>query len=174
MKIEQVIKKAKREQASFKKLLNDLRYIKVMGFFCAKKLLLADVKPMPNVKIDVADVLWVADKIEPRVLEVLPAALIRFPKTFLRADNLPEQLIQIVRTIKAGEKTGPDFNGMSYQQMKRWADLPLADRRTKPANEKRQSRTYRFTQKTLENLKKISSKLNKTETAVIEDLIATL
>lgn len=126
---------------------------------------------MPNVKLDVADVLWVADQIEPRVLEVLPAALIHFPKTFIRVENLPEELKQIVRAMKKGESSSSNFDGIAYKEMKRWADLQLVDRRTKPLSKKRQSRNYRFMPETLERLKKIAKNLGKTETTVIEELI---
>ena len=114
--------KAKELAQDHTKLREDQRFKKVLGFFVAKGLLFTKaVEPQPTVKLDVADVLWVGEHIEPRVFEVLPAALLHFPKTFLHQEKLSDEFVGIIERIKKDVKEGPDFQGISYLKMRHWA-----------------------------------------------------
>ena len=73
---------------------------RILGFLVAKGLLIAPgVKPYPTVKLTIPDVLEAAELDEPRILEVLPAALLSFPKSFLHFEALPEELQVIIQHI---------------------------------------------------------------------------
>jgi hypothetical protein len=54
----------------------DPKYLKVMGFLVAKGFLYTDKKiPLnPNEHINLEDAIWAGRFVEPRILEVLPAA----------------------------------------------------------------------------------------------------
>ena len=172
MKNKELINKAKRLADSQKELRADKRYHKVLGFFVAKKLLVAtNINPQPSIKLDIRDVLWVAENIEPRVLEVLPAAILHFPKTFLHLDQLPKELSDTIESIKKGKKDGQDFQGIAYSKMLHWAKKQLEDGRVKPIGKKKITKTYRFSPKVAESLKALSKKQGKSETSILEDLI---
>ena len=88
-------------------LYKDPRFIAVAGALAAKKLLFFDqCYPAPKKKISIADILWVGENLEPRVLEVFPAALLRFPSLFKAAKkrlgsymSLWEEMRVVVRYI---------------------------------------------------------------------------
>lgn len=145
---------------------------RIIGFLVAKGLLIAPgIKPYPTVKLSMPDVLEAAELDEPRILEVLPAALLSFPKSFLHLEALPEELQVIIQHIKAGKPIGPDYRGIRYKDMKRWANMRLADGRTKRVSEKRIGKHYRFLPKTVNKLKQLGEASPSTETEIIENLI---
>ncbi len=81
---------------------NDNRFIKTMGFLKAKGLLdtTLPIHPWPRARIDIADALWAAKYVEPRILEVLPAAILHFPKNFVGIERAPEKLKIILMRIE--------------------------------------------------------------------------
>lgn len=96
---------------------------RVLGFFVAKGLLIDPLThPLPRVKLDIRDVIQVADKVEPRVFEVLPAALIHFPESFMNLEALPAELAELVDAVRRGEERTDAYKGIHYRDMKRWAD----------------------------------------------------
>src|SRR5580692_7437083 len=100
MKTKDVLKRAKDLQEKNKVRKLDPRYKKVLGFLTAKGLLFDEtIEPRPNVKLDMKDVFWVAEKVEPRVFEVLPAALLHFTKTFFNTEVIPNDLKEIIEAI---------------------------------------------------------------------------
>ena len=66
---------------------------------------------------------WVVNNVEPRVLEVLPAALIHYPSAFTNAGKLPEKLKEVIEKILANSEEGPSYGDILYRNMKRWADF---------------------------------------------------
>jgi hypothetical protein len=145
---------------------------RILGFLVAKGLLIAPgVKPYPTVKLTIPDVLEAAELDEPRILEVLPAALLSFPKSFLHFEALPEELQVIIQHIKAGKLVGPDYRGIRYKDMKRWANMKLPDGRTKRVSEKKIGKNYRFSPETVHKLKQLREAKPATETEIIENLI---
>jgi len=126
---------------------------------------------MPMVKLTPKEVLEVAENIEPRVYEVLPAALIHFPRSFLSIDSYPKDILNAVRAVKAGEEHHPDLRGMRYKDVKRWADLRLLDRRTRPLSEKKVMRAYRLRPNVLAKLAKLAKNSKASETETLERLI---
>ncbi len=144
----------------------------VFGFLASKGLLFVDgILEKPSVKLDLAKVLRIGTEIEPRVLEVLPAALIHFPKTFLNWAALPEKVAAVIASIKNNSDTGPDLAGIPYKAMRRWAHFQMKDRRTVPLNERRVMKSVRFRPSTLIKLKERAKAAGLTETEYLEELI---
>ncbi|MEZ4846859.1 MAG: hypothetical protein R2877_08005 [Bdellovibrionota bacterium] len=138
----------------------------------AKNLLwVRGVKPQHLVKIPAKDALWVAKNIEPRVLEVLPAALLHFPKAFLFKDQLPKEFLEIISDIQKGKPEGNDYNGIAYKDMLRWANIQLKDQRTKKQEDKKTNMTLRLTEKHKTKFKNIAKRKNTTPTKLFEDWI---
>ena len=157
---------------TFEDKFRDRRTQHVMGFLLAKGLLVGEDIPLRGeAKLDVEDVLWVGRNVEPRVLEVFPAALIHFPRTFLRTARIPRALKEVVAAIKAGDKRGPDFEGMRYRDMKKWADKATTDRRTKPLSEIRINKTFRLSPDAIRALEQRSMKAELTMTRFLENLL---
>ena len=147
---------------------------KVLGFLVAKGLLISqDFPPCGTAKLTVDDFVETANNIEPRVLAVLPAAIIHFPKSFLDHLQLPQEVQAVVDAILAGHKTGPDLLGVPYAEMNRWANAKLKDARARPLALRRVRKTYRFQPKIVANLKKLAKQSKTTETAIIEQLVET-
>ena len=74
------IKKIKEIAQQDKRRRLDSRYLKVMGFLVAKGFLYTNKKIHlnPNGHINLTDAIWAGRYVEPRILEVLPAAYERF------------------------------------------------------------------------------------------------
>ena len=152
--------------------MEDRRTQKVLGFLIAKGFLFGTkIKRRPNVKIFFEEALWVGHHVEPRVIEVLPAAILHFPKTFIGYNDMPAELNTIISLIKKHKEEGPDYKGIRFYDMKRWADRLLPDKRTKPSSEIRINKTYRFTLKTLEKMKIRSKTQGLSITQYLERLV---
>jgi hypothetical protein len=172
VKTEEIIKKAKKLQKLAMHRRKDPRYRRVIGFFKAKGLLIAENIPArPIAKLDLNDVLWVAEKLEPRVFEILPAAILHFPKTFLNLKILPYELQLRVDAIKNHKNINEDFRGIEFKKMKRWANLQLQDYRIIPINERKIAKNYRFRPTVITALKKRAKKIGISETECLEQLI---
>lgn len=146
---------------------------KVIGFLVAKGLLVdPTIEPLPGAKLDVRDVLEVAEHIEPRVLEVFPAALLKFPRTFTKIEKLPSELREIVHAIRCGERRDTVYRGIRYADMLRWAEKRLPDRRTKPISEKRILRAFRLRPETVQSLIKSAKSANRSQAELIDALVS--
>ena len=151
---------------------NDKAAIEIFGFLAAKGLLLVEgVPPRPMAKLNIKDVLRVGQEIEPRVLEVLPAALLHFPRSFTNHKAIPEKLQLVLDLIRRGETTGPDLAGIKYKDMKRWANTQLKDSRVVPVDQKRIMKSIRLKKSTLKVLAEKAASRGMNETELIETLI---
>jgi hypothetical protein len=144
---------------------------KVLGFLVAKGLLRSNFPPNGTAKLTIKDFLKAAEEIEPRVLAVLPAAIIHFPKAFTDAPNFPEPITKIIDAIVKGEKSGPNLFHVQFEELKRWANAKLIDKRTKPIGKRKARKTYRFDPEVVSKLKTTSTKKRVTETALLEELV---
>ncbi len=145
---------------------------RVLGFLTAKGLLIAPhITPKSSVKIRIRDALTVGLNSEPRVIEVLPAAILHFPRSFLGYDEMPDTLRRTLECIRAGMETGPSLAGIPYSEMLRWANEPLPDKRTKPERERRITKAFRLKRAALENLKIRASREKMSETEFLERLL---
>ncbi|CAB1076551.1 hypothetical protein JY97_09665 [Alkalispirochaeta odontotermitis] len=80
----------------------DPRFLKVMGFLVAKGFLHTNKKiPLnPNEHIDLKEAVWAGHVVEPRILEVLPAAYERFKKHFYGSRDLIDKMQQLIDCVK--------------------------------------------------------------------------
>lgn len=151
---------------------NDSRYERVIGFLSGKGLLLSNrVTPSKRSKLDVVEALWVGENLEPRVLEVLPAAVLRFRGQCKRRDALPQELADAIKAIGEDRTPAGGYLGVSFEAMHRWARAPLPDKRTKSISDRKRLKSFRFSPVVLEQLARLAKKEGITETAVLEELV---
>ena len=152
--------------------LQDRRSTTVLGLLKAKGLLLIDyIKPLPSVKVNIKDAIWVGVNVEPRVLEVLPAAILHSPACFYGLELAPKELREVLACLKAGKTEGPDLDWVKYSELKRWADLKPKDGRAKPLSEKRFARTYRLKPSTISAISSMAKSQNLSEGKLIDRLV---
>lgn len=131
--------------AEARKRFQSPRAQRVLGFLVAKGFLIVPlVLPKPQVKLKIEDVLWVGQHVEPRVLEVLPAALIHYPSSFRNMSKLPQELLEVVRALKAMKEDGPNYGEITYRQFKQATQIPLPDKRIVALADRKIARTYRL------------------------------
>jgi hypothetical protein len=171
-----LIAKIKRAARQDQKKRKDLRYHKVMGFMVAKGFLSTNqtINPQPNARIAIEDAIWAGKEVEPRILEVLPAAVLRLPDHFIGDLSLFTDLAAVLKAMRALSAEGPDFYGISYKKCLQWLDLPLRDKRTKVFQQKRKIKTFRLRPETLSLLKELAQSTQRTETDLVENLILNL
>jgi hypothetical protein len=152
----------------------DPRYLKIMGFLVAKGFLHTNKKiPLnPNEHINLEDALWVGRLVEPRVLEVLPAAYERFKKHFSGDAATIEKLEQIIDCIQQQDNHEIDFYGMSIEKIKPWFFIRLRDNRSKSIDKRKVSKSFRFKPETIKILKRLKNRTGQSETEILENLIA--
>jgi hypothetical protein len=152
--------------------LKDKHTEDVLGFLVAKGLLIApNITPRPLVKLDLKAVIRVGLEIEPRVIEVLPAALLHFPKSFRNTKKLPKKIREVLDHIQEDRTDGPSLAGIKYEDMRRWANTPLKDLRVVPENKRRIMKSIRLSPDTLKILKTKAREAGVSETEYIENLI---
>jgi hypothetical protein len=145
---------------------------RVFGFFVAKGLLIAPhIAPKSSVKLRIADVVNVGLHVEPRIIEVLPAAMLHFPRSFIGYEDMPEKLREALDCIRSGKELGPSLAGIPYKAMLRWANEPLPDKRTRPERDRRITKAFRLKRAALEKLKTDASSAGLTETRYLEELL---
>jgi hypothetical protein len=118
--------------------------------------------------LDISEAINCALNYEPRILEVLPYAVLRFPASFTGTDKAPEKFNAVLRALKANADVGPDLAGIPFSIYKRWANLTLLDKRTKPVSERRVMKSVRLHPSTIAEIKRRAKELNTTESEVID------
>ena len=168
--IEKIIKLAQRD----KQRRIDQRYLKVMGFLVAKGFLYSnkEIPLSPNEYINLKDAVWAGRFVEPRILEVLPAAYERFKKHFSGDADTIEKLEQIVDCIKRQDNHEIDFYGISIEKIKPWFFIRLRDGRSKSLDKRKVSKSFRFKPETVNILKSLKDQTGQSETEILENLIA--
>ncbi len=160
----------RRKVEKIKKMKADKRYQQVMGFLIHKGLLLGNREYEYKDRINIKDALWAA-RIEPRILEVLPAALLHFPGSVDDERIIPHKMKRIMDDIMKGKETGEDYESVKYHTMKRWADLQLKDKRTKPISEKKKQANFRLSPLAMKNLTEFADRKNLSKTQALEELV---
>jgi hypothetical protein len=153
---------------------HDQRYLETMGFLVAKGFLKTNMKTslQPNRRIRIEDAIWAGENVEPRILEVLPAAVLRLGKHFDLDPIKHDKLARVVAQLRKLQLDGDDFFGMPYKKMKVWAEFPLRDKRVKSVGEKKVMKTFRLDRAAVERLAEIAKNMGATETEVLEKLLA--
>jgi len=169
-----LIKKINKLAQQDKKRRLDPRYLKVMGFLVAKGFLYTNKKiPLtPNEHIDLTDAIWAGCFVEPRILEVLPAAYERFKKHFSGDADTIEKLEKIIEGIKQKNNHKIEFYGISIEKIMPWFFIRLRDKRSKSLDKRKVSKTFRFKPETVDYLKSLKEQSGKSETEILEKLIS--
>lgn len=168
--VERIIRRAKKDE----KKKRDFRYLQTMGFLIAKGFLRTNqnIRAFPNARIRIEDAIWAGMNIEPRILEVLPAAVVRLPAHFDFQRKKHRSMVPIIDALNGRRVEGPDFEGIPYRKLNAWTELRLKDARTKPMNEKRIVKTYRLKRETIFRIEKKAEELGVSDTEALELLVA--
>jgi len=152
----------------------DPRYLKVMGFLVAKGFLHTNKRiPLnPNEHINLKDAVWAGRFVEPRILEVLPAAYERFKNHFSGDTDTIEKLEKITSCIKQRGNLEINFFGITIDKIKPWFFIRLRDGRSKPLDKRKVSKSFRFKPETIRILKTMKDQTGQSETEILENLIA--
>jgi len=161
MNREELVARAKRRHAANLKAQRDLRYRRVLGRFVQAGLLQTTMEvELHREPVSVADALW-AGQIEPRILEVLPAALIKHPGVFMDTQALPADLAAAAIALRRHQEP-EDFRGIPGKALSRW--LTVFGRRSKPPS---RLKSFRLQASDLDLLTQLSKALGTTETEVL-------
>jgi len=173
MNKEALIKKIKEKARQDEKKRLDRRFLDTIGFLVAKGFLRTnfEVCLLPNKRLHIEDAIWAGQNVEPRILEVLPAAVLRLGKHFDLDTTNDGELTRVVEQLRKCEEKGENFYGIPYEKVKVWAELPLRDKRVKPATRKKVLKTFRLDPLALERLKKVAKEKKCSETEVLENLL---
>lgn len=157
----QIELRAKRRLAVLSRARNDPRFARVLGRYVAAGLMSTtmDVAPYRE-PIALQDVLWVA-RTEPRVLELLPALIVKRPSLFIDIRQLPADVAAAVRALRKNHQP-PALRGIPGAALLRW--LPAVGHEGKLPS---QLKSFRFQHEDLELLQRLSAALGLTQTEVI-------
>jgi hypothetical protein len=111
MDAKQLQKRAKRRHAELTRVWADARFKQVIGRYVSAGLLTTTTGIQPNSEaIAVKDALW-AGLTEPRILELLPALIVKRPALFSDVTDLPDDLSAAVSALRRNERP-KDFRGI--------------------------------------------------------------
>jgi hypothetical protein len=166
------LEKLKKDKQKRERAMKTDRFQNVLCFLNQKGLLKTHERPrvIRNRKIDILDIFW-AKQFEPRILEVFPAAFIHFESEFKNIEKIPKKLQEIIFKIKEEKQKGPEFYGIKYKDMKRWCNVELKDRRTRPLKSHRKLVTFKFPDDVIHKLVELTKSSNSSKTQVLEQLI---
>lgn len=169
--MENLLSKIRRRAREDAKRRQDPRFLETMGFLLAKGFLKTDlpIPRRPNKKLTVDDAVWAGRKVEPRILEVLPAALLRFPRHFITDTSRHYELLAIVKSLRNGDSHGPSLWNIPFDKLRAWQKLPTADGRVKL--ERRIVKTFRLSPTIAKLLKESALQSGCTETEILEQAI---
>ena len=153
----------------------DRRFLETMGFLVAKGFLRTNyyIRPLPNKHLRIEDAIWAGQNVEPRILEVLPAAVLRLGKHFDLDQNGRPDLVRVVDQLRRGEVRGDPFCNIPYEKLKIWTEFPLQDKRVKPVSEKKIMKTFRLSPAAAQRLDELARATVCSEASVLERLILT-
>lgn len=172
MKNKDLINKAVALTRKLEELREDGRVRDVLGFLHLKNLLVSTVKYEFNgKKISIIDALFVGEHFEPRVLEVLPAAILKFPSAWKNLNRMPEDLVDLLKAICSGEEARGDFRGIAYKNILKWCHANSCDRRTVPTNKYRVTLSLRLTRDLLKRVKDKASNRGVSVTSLVQEAI---
>ena len=151
----------------------DPRFRRTMGFLVAKGFLQTnfEVQKLPNQRLRIEDAIWAGRNVEPRILEVLPAAVLRLEKHFDLNEGMHKELARVVRQLRDGVEAGDEFCEIPFHKLKVWANLSLQDGRTKTPRKKKIMKTFRLSPRAVEVLELASRASGRSVTEVLEEKI---
>lgn len=170
-----IIEQIKKAALQDDKKRKDRRYRIAMAFLVRKGFLKTNLnfEKYYLARVRIKDMIWAGQNVEPRILEVLPAAILRLPKAFI-VDDIKRlfNLDQVISDLRHQKESGADFLNMPYKKMKIWMNISLNDRRTKAKDNKKVMKTFRLSPQTILSIGLLKKKNGISEAAVIENLIA--
>ncbi len=161
-----LIKRAKQKSKALKKKKKDARFIKTLGKL--KKEGFIDTNEVHEFSgmVFLNDAIW-ASTIEPRILELLPAIIVKKPGVFSYL-KLPDDLEQIVKEIKTGQLKS-SFRTVPAKQIEKW--IPIVGKKGSfPSIMK----TFRLTREDLALLSEIQSDTGESQTTIIRRALQNL
>ncbi len=121
-KSETLQQRAQRKLRQLERSRRDGRFLRTMGKLVGAGLLESsspDVQPYDR-RVSLADALW-AGRVEPRILELLPAIVVKRPRLFVLPAVLPDDLDAVVRGIRNG-RGHPSFRGVDPVSYLPWVE----------------------------------------------------
>ena len=161
--------RAQRRYGELEQKRNDPRYVRAIGTLIEAGLLTSNRDlPAPAKPPRLSDALF-AGEVEPRVLELLPAIVIKLPELFRLPKALPDDLRQVVDAVRRGLEL-PDFRGVPASRY-----LPWIERTGRPGRGNAVMRSFRLTPRDLERLRILKQRLGaKSETEVLRRALKAL
>lgn len=154
-------RRAKERFAQLEGCRANARYRRVMGRLIGAGLLTSnEALPTHPGPVSVRDALW-AGMVEPRILELLPALLVKRPSMFTHRDRLPEDLATVVGALRRNREP-EDFRGIPGRDLLQW--LPRVGRRGKLPS---RLKSFRLQAADVELLDRLSGELQISQTAVL-------
>ena len=166
IKKKDIIALAKKRAKRLKQLRKDPRYSKVIGRLRKEGLIDANV-PKNNRKFYLEEALWVGENIEPRVIELLPAIVLKKPSLFVIKD-FPQPLAEAANKLKRGANK-LEYRGIPLRRCEQW--IPFVGRKGKLPSA---MKSFRFQKEDLDLLRELSSKFSESETKVIRKALQKL
>lgn len=159
--LKQLQARAQRRHAAAVAARRDPRYRRVIGRFVRAGLLATTGRVTPrHTPITVDDALW-AGELEPRILELLPAAIVKRPGLFENVAHLPEDLAAAVDALRRN-RAPEEFRGIPGAALLRW--LPSIGHRDKIPS---RLKSFRLQIEDLELLDRLSAALGISQTEVL-------
>jgi hypothetical protein len=153
--------RARRRYAQVARKRRDPRYRRVLGRLKAARLLITNEDvPEHRDPITVGDALW-AGAVEPRILELLPALIVKKPSLFSEVTSLPADVGEVVRAIRRGE-VPPALRGVDGAALMRWVPR-IGHRGKRPSRAK----TLRLTPEDDALLRELSHELGLSESDTV-------
>ena len=123
---DQIIARAKEKNATYRVLRDGPEFQKTIAWFTYLGLLQHNrIKPA-RFKVTLADVL-VAARVEPRILEILPAVLAKVPDVLVfKFKDLPADLKAVLRGIREGVPV-LKFRNVTAEEYTQWLDAPCIE-----------------------------------------------
>lgn len=158
--IAELRRKAQQKQKRLARLRRDRRYREVLGAFLHAKLITTNVDVEARKgPIALKDVLW-AGRLEPRLLELLPAVMIKKP-SMIEYDRIPPDLAHVLDLLRHN-KIPPDFRGIPGTKLLEW--VPRVGQKGKLPT---QLKAFRLRKDDVDLLQELANARGITETDVI-------
>jgi len=139
---------------------NDPRFIKTIGKLVAAHLLESNtIKPFKG-NVTLQDALW-AGQFEPRILELIPAIMLKKKNLFQLKGLCPEDLADVIKRVVHGEEAIP-FRSVEPRLYLRWVER-VGHKGKSPALLK----TFRFSNEDVKLLNELKSKTALKEIEII-------
>jgi len=112
--------RARKRHRALRRKHRDPRFRSVIGRFVEEGLLQTNIEGVVPRRqpVPLDDALW-AGTVEPRIMELLPAVLVKKPRLLRLPRELPEDVAEVMHAIRHG-KPAPSFRGVPPEQYLPW------------------------------------------------------